>query len=300
MNTTQDISPKSGLTTFILCFFFGFLGIHRFYVGKIGTGILMLLTMGGLGFWVLYDLFSIVCKNFTDAQNRPVLIAQNPTAPRNVTIVVLVIYILLFGSITVIVGMATRGLATAGNNELTALRQGNIEQAYSYTSSEFKKGVNLDTFKTFVASYPQLHDNVSSTFNDIEYKDNNGSISGNLNMKDGTAVAVEIDLLKENSQWMINGINVNKTSTQETVPATAPEATPAPVQGANPAPAQPADQTPAQGANPAAAQPADQVPAQGANPTPAQPAGQAPAQGSNAVPAQPADEAPDNSGDNSN
>ena len=33
-------SPKSRLVAFLLCFFLGELGIHRFYVGKVGTGLL--------------------------------------------------------------------------------------------------------------------------------------------------------------------------------------------------------------------------------------------------------------------
>jgi len=44
---TSEISPKSRLVALLLCFFFGILGAHRFYVGKIGTGVLMLLTLGG-------------------------------------------------------------------------------------------------------------------------------------------------------------------------------------------------------------------------------------------------------------
>ncbi|MBQ3755018.1 MAG: TM2 domain-containing protein, partial [Clostridia bacterium] len=40
-------SPKSRLVATLLCFFLGGLGIHRFYVGKVGTGILYLFT-GGL------------------------------------------------------------------------------------------------------------------------------------------------------------------------------------------------------------------------------------------------------------
>ena len=42
-------SEKSNVTALLLCFFLGVLGVHRFYVGKIGTGVLQLVTFGGLG-----------------------------------------------------------------------------------------------------------------------------------------------------------------------------------------------------------------------------------------------------------
>ena len=60
--------PKDNTTAFLLCLFLGWLGIHRFYVGKIGTGILMLLTMGGLFIWELVDFIMICCHKFTDKQ----------------------------------------------------------------------------------------------------------------------------------------------------------------------------------------------------------------------------------------
>lgn len=48
---------KSGGVAWLLWFFIGALGGHRFYLGRTGTGVAMLLTLGGLGFWVLVDLF---------------------------------------------------------------------------------------------------------------------------------------------------------------------------------------------------------------------------------------------------
>ena len=59
-------SEKSFVTTIILCVLLGGLGVHRFYVGKIGTGILMLLTLGGLGIWALIDLIVIAMQNFKE------------------------------------------------------------------------------------------------------------------------------------------------------------------------------------------------------------------------------------------
>ncbi len=67
----SKISPKSRLVTLLLCFFLGGIGIHRFYVGKIGTGILMIFTIGGFfGIWVLIDLIVIVVGSFTDGSGK--------------------------------------------------------------------------------------------------------------------------------------------------------------------------------------------------------------------------------------
>ena len=71
-----DASDKGFVPALLLCFFFGFLGVHRFYVGKIGTGILQLITLGGLGIWALIDLILIAVGSFTDKQGRPIK-AQN-------------------------------------------------------------------------------------------------------------------------------------------------------------------------------------------------------------------------------
>lgn len=59
-------SPCNKWIAFLLCLFLGCIGIHRFYVGKIGTGIVYILTFGWFGIGVLVDLIMIVCGKFTD------------------------------------------------------------------------------------------------------------------------------------------------------------------------------------------------------------------------------------------
>lgn len=64
------LPPKQKTTALLLCLFLGGLGCHRFYVGKAGTGILQLMTLGGIGIWVLIDLILICCDNFKDSFGR--------------------------------------------------------------------------------------------------------------------------------------------------------------------------------------------------------------------------------------
>ena len=63
-----NASPKSFVAALILVVLLGGLGVHRFYVGKPGTAILIILTLGGfLGIWPLIDLILIATGNFKDS-----------------------------------------------------------------------------------------------------------------------------------------------------------------------------------------------------------------------------------------
>ncbi len=70
IKTIKNEQDKSWLAALLLCFFFGLLGVHRFYVGKIGSGVAQLLLtitfFGAIisGIWVLIDFIVILCGNF--------------------------------------------------------------------------------------------------------------------------------------------------------------------------------------------------------------------------------------------
>ena len=69
---SNAMSEKRILPLFLLFFFLAWLGVHRFYVGKIGTAILFILTLGGLGVWWIIDLILIVTGNLRDKQGNKI------------------------------------------------------------------------------------------------------------------------------------------------------------------------------------------------------------------------------------
>jgi peptidoglycan/LPS O-acetylase OafA/YrhL len=59
------------LTTLLLCFFLGVLGIHSFYTKKTGVGVAQLLTLGGCGIWALIDFIMILIGSYKDGNGNP-------------------------------------------------------------------------------------------------------------------------------------------------------------------------------------------------------------------------------------
>jgi TM2 domain-containing membrane protein YozV len=70
--THVSTTEKRILPAALLCFFLGVFGAHRFYAGKIGTGILELVTFGGLGIWWLVDMILIITGSFRDSDGQKI------------------------------------------------------------------------------------------------------------------------------------------------------------------------------------------------------------------------------------
>lgn len=77
-------SPHNRIVALVLCWFLGVFGVHRFYVGKWMTGVLMLLTGGGFGIWWIIDFIILLLGRFHDVEGRvlgPPQLAQHPQLP---------------------------------------------------------------------------------------------------------------------------------------------------------------------------------------------------------------------------
>ena len=69
--TQSEINEEESLTgkgwfLAIMCYFLGVIGVHRFLVGKTGTGILYACSAGLFGIGIIVDLIMILTGNFTD------------------------------------------------------------------------------------------------------------------------------------------------------------------------------------------------------------------------------------------
>jgi hypothetical protein len=63
-------SDKSHGVALALAIVLGVFGAHRFYAGKVGTGLLQLATLGGMGIWYLYDVIMVASGQFKDDEGR--------------------------------------------------------------------------------------------------------------------------------------------------------------------------------------------------------------------------------------
>jgi TM2 domain-containing membrane protein YozV len=66
----KKYSTRNWTVLFLLSFLLGSLGVDRFYMGKVGTGFLKLITCGGFFIWTLVDFLSICFNQMKDKEGR--------------------------------------------------------------------------------------------------------------------------------------------------------------------------------------------------------------------------------------
>ncbi len=99
---------------------------------------------------------------------------------------------------------------TVIEDELLAMKSGNLNKAYSYTSEAFRESTSRNSFIRFVAAYPALRSNlgfVNVSRNDISAIKQ--EVKGRLNGRHAKDLLVEFDLVKEQRNWKILSIDVS-------------------------------------------------------------------------------------------
>ena len=107
--TEEENPDKSFLVTLLLSYFLGSLGVDRFYLGKTGTGLAKLLTLGGLGIWALVDLLLVAFgKLRAKGDNRPLEgFAKNRSWVKLVTIILIIVNLVVLVGLFFLVVVGT-------------------------------------------------------------------------------------------------------------------------------------------------------------------------------------------------
>lgn len=209
-------SQKSAVIALLLCLFFGCLGLHRFYTGKTKSGLIMLITLGALGLWTLIDLITIALSRFKDNTGRTLLFTDIKESPFKTSMLVIgsvvaniAYYVMIFFTIVFIL---TNGFVSVAQNQLKALREGNIIAAYSFMADQKLTNVDFNAFKAYVQNHPALISNDGAFFTYRKYEDNQAYIRGKLDTLNGNTFILEYMLVKIDSVWKISGLRIRPIS----------------------------------------------------------------------------------------
>jgi hypothetical protein len=95
-----------------------------------------------------------------------------------------------------------------GNEELKAIKSGNMQTAYDLTSTAFKKQTTPEAFTAFIGSYPILQQYTSVDFSQKQIDKTVGAIGGTIIGSDGRQMQIQFQFVKEGKFWRVQGISV--------------------------------------------------------------------------------------------
>lgn len=137
LHITKIPRQRHFLAVFFISFMWGTFGVDRMYMGKWGTGIAKLITLGGLGVWTLIDLILVMSGTMLDKQGRPMVQITEYKSFANKTIL---IFAVALGVVVLVNGVA---LIASVSQLTTQLQGGNLPGLDMLKNS----GLNQDTLQ---------------------------------------------------------------------------------------------------------------------------------------------------------
>ncbi|PLX28948.1 hypothetical protein C0581_00545 [Candidatus Parcubacteria bacterium] len=120
---------------------------------------------------------------------------------------IVVVFVALFAFIW----MSTGPIAEEAETQLSLIKAGDLSIAYNDTSQAFQKMVTLEEYENFVAEFPVLQDYESVSFNYRDVQNSAGYVEGTITQTDGTVYPIRVDLVHENDEWKVYGINIGNS-----------------------------------------------------------------------------------------
>ena len=115
--------------------------------------------------------------------------------------------------IGIIVFYITRDLPKTANQFIMEIKNWKYEDAYKYTSSEFQKNVDLESFIQLIEN-SHIPNNQKINWHSRSIKNWIGDISGNITWQSWSTTPINIQLTKENNLWKIQTINIHSAGIQ--------------------------------------------------------------------------------------
>jgi hypothetical protein len=140
-----------------------------------------------------------------NAQNAPVTLDKPKMATWKKVLIGIAVFIV---GVIALAMWATSGIVKVAEDQLALMKAGDIAGAYALTSGTFKQATSLEVFTDFVNAYPVLAKNASVSFSERQIDGIQGYLYGSVTAEDGTTMIIEYELIKENGQWAIVGINL--------------------------------------------------------------------------------------------
>lgn len=148
----NNYSEKSWIKTLLLCWIAGIFGVHRTYVGKKKTAWIQFFTLGGLGFWVLIDLYLIATQKFTDSNNKKI-INNDKIFKRLVGIICLILCAL---NVFTIVNKTEEIRRILNNDVINAIEESKVDANITVFIEESANDVEINKLKLEIEKIEEI------------------------------------------------------------------------------------------------------------------------------------------------